>query len=1109
MRIKVAGPMAGVFLLLCPWTLAYTVRPIVVPANGGARTAVNIGWERDSAGTGTVHYGPTTNYASTVVEGSSRAHHTVTLTGLTMGQLYHYKCTDTTGYDSGDNTFRAGYPDGSVTFRMAVAGDNRNNQANHQAVVNQLAGWHPELYLHNADMVANGDDWSGWQTWFADESPLLDEVVICPQRGNHESGPCYDHFLGSDGPLPSTPGSGQYYSYNFGNVHVVALSSEMDINVQKTWLQSDLAAAAADPDIQWIICNWHAPAWTTSSHGSRTDIRSTWGPILDQYKVAFVFAGHNHCYERSYPMWSDGTQVSNGTIYCTIGCGGAPRYGVGSASWLAKASSDFDGGVILDVIGNSIRFRCVQSSGTVFEDLTITRGPVEPPRCSFSPPVPGFGESVMVTYGAHLGPISNASPVSIHMGADNWTDLVDVPMTPQGDGSWKYTYAVPLNASNRVACAFHDQNDPANWDNNSNNDWQTPVDRVGTSPFPPILGKACTIRYEDQGGPLAGKATINIHLGYNGWSTIVSNNAAMTYNSTLGRWEGVVQIPDNAGQLDFVFNDGGSAWDNNNAADWHRIVQQSPPAVVFSPAAPSDCDALVTTYDPAGRGLSNASPVYLTASFDAWASQIHCAMAQGLDGKWRFTNALPPGAKSAGINFRNQASDTPTLLDDNAGANWSVTISACVGLVITNPLTNQAMASSVSNWPVAGYCNTQAFSGFLQWTNSLTAGSGVLPITAYWSILGGIDLGVGTNVITVTATNVGSSVVAADSATNSAYNGGWNNGSNGGSGWGGWTLTNWNGPNAGFFIATTNDANMNIGAKAWGLWANSSNTAEAIRQLPHALAIGEVLSFEFDNNWIQNNFSVGIGLQNAALMNLFEFMFIGGATNYVINDHAMGRDTLIPWSGDGWTLTFKLTSANAYEFTVGSNVITGTLTNVADLGITRFKAWNYSAGGGYEYNFYLNDLGISGLGSGAASNAQVSIIRQAETLFIDTDLDGMDDNWETAHSLVVGVDDSGLNPDNDLLLNWQEFVGDTPPGVSNACLATGLAGEGTVFRLQAGPPTTNSRRYELMWNSNLLQDAWTPVGPAVSGHADGSLIEWTLTNTTDAIMYYRSGVKLP
>ncbi|MCK4563932.1 MAG: hypothetical protein KAU94_04600 [Verrucomicrobia bacterium] len=40
----------------------------------------------------------------------------------------------------------------------------------------------------------------------------------------------------------------------------------------------------------------------------------------------------------------------------------------------------------------------------------------------------------------------------------------------------------------------------------------------------------------------------------------------------------------------------------------------------------------------------------------------------------------------------------------------------------------------------------------------------------------------------------------------------------------------------------------------------------------------------------------------------------------------------------------------------------------------------------------------------------------------DTDNDGMDDNWENNNGLIVGTDDSALDPDGDTLTNLQEYT---------------------------------------------------------------------------------------
>ena len=47
--------------------------------------------------------------------------------------------------------------------------------------------------------------------------------------------------------------------------------------------------------------------------------------------------------------------------------------------------------------------------------------------------------------------------------------------------------------------------------------------------------------------------------------------------------------------------------------------------------------------------------------------------------------------------------------------------------------------------------------------------------------------------------------------------------------------------------------------------------------------------------------------------------------------------------------------------------------------------------------------------------------------FVDSDGDGMADDWEIANGLFVGLNDGGENPDGDAFLNRDEFVADTQP----------------------------------------------------------------------------------
>ncbi|MEL6346638.1 MAG: hypothetical protein AAFV53_26230 [Myxococcota bacterium] len=72
----------------------------------------------------------------------------------------------------------------------------------------------------------------------------------------------------------------------------------------------------------------HQPAYSACTrHGSNIDVREAWTPIFDRYGVDAVFAGHNHIYERSYPLnGGEAVSAGQGTTYIVTGGAGAPLY---------------------------------------------------------------------------------------------------------------------------------------------------------------------------------------------------------------------------------------------------------------------------------------------------------------------------------------------------------------------------------------------------------------------------------------------------------------------------------------------------------------------------------------------------------------------------------------------------------------------------------------------------------------------------------------------------------------------------------------------------------------------------------------------------------------
>jgi hypothetical protein len=120
-----------------------------------------------------------------------------------------------------------------------------------------------------------------------------------------------------------------------GNSYVRGYSQ----GAQKAWLETELAAARNDHDIDWIVMCMHQVAISTAdANGADLGIREEWVPLFDKYGVDLVVCGHEHHYERSHPIRgresnatltpvpattaTDIIDTSQGTVHMVIGGGG-------------------------------------------------------------------------------------------------------------------------------------------------------------------------------------------------------------------------------------------------------------------------------------------------------------------------------------------------------------------------------------------------------------------------------------------------------------------------------------------------------------------------------------------------------------------------------------------------------------------------------------------------------------------------------------------------------------------------------------------------------------------------------------------------------------------
>ena len=156
--------------------------------------------------------------------------------------------------------------------------------------------------------------------------------ITHPIPGNHETydSPSFGGYHGYFGDI-ATPQGKNYYSWEMGNWHFIALDSNDFVNddlaeaPQITWLKQDLAKNTKG----CVAAYYHHPRWSSGDHGDQPDAAVFWN-LLVQNKVDLVLNGHDHDYERFIPMNASGKSDPNGPVEIVGGTGGAPLYPIHS-----------------------------------------------------------------------------------------------------------------------------------------------------------------------------------------------------------------------------------------------------------------------------------------------------------------------------------------------------------------------------------------------------------------------------------------------------------------------------------------------------------------------------------------------------------------------------------------------------------------------------------------------------------------------------------------------------------------------------------------------------------------------------------------------------------
>ena len=241
---------------------------------------------------------------------------------------------------------------GKTNFNFVAVGDWDCTGETEDTVDNTM-DQDPEVVLALGDFSYSGDA----DCWFDLIEPIADKTKIA--MGNHEDEDDYMDYFGL---------KEQYYSFNQKNVHILALSTEIDYDDDSEQYQfavKDLEKYSQDPFIDWIIVFYHRHMYGSGSLEPDTDFRELYHPLFDKYKVDLALHGHLHVYERTYPITFNNedddepiVQDNNpnnifknpkGPIFVIVGTGGAHDMTLSSLDDFAAKGIDGKFG-ILDIV---------------------------------------------------------------------------------------------------------------------------------------------------------------------------------------------------------------------------------------------------------------------------------------------------------------------------------------------------------------------------------------------------------------------------------------------------------------------------------------------------------------------------------------------------------------------------------------------------------------------------------------------------------------------------------------------------------------------------------------------------------------------------------------
>jgi len=258
-------------------------------------------------------------------------------------------------------------------FKFVVMGDSRSGAKIFNKIANGMAKQNPHFAIYLGDL-AYKKDYEYWEDEFFIENneKFICNVPFYNAVGNHE-GWNQNTKAFTQSVIISNPkdkhskdkhsnDNKPYYSYDWGNIHFLNLSTENTISKNSEQYQfavEDLKKSKA----KWKIVSFHIPAYSVGAHGENKNMKNFTANVLEPAKIDMVLTGHSHYYQHN---------KINGISHFVFGGGGSPLYTPKSKEYTLKSEKKYHF-ALFDVTNDKITIKVIDKDENIIDTIIFKK----------------------------------------------------------------------------------------------------------------------------------------------------------------------------------------------------------------------------------------------------------------------------------------------------------------------------------------------------------------------------------------------------------------------------------------------------------------------------------------------------------------------------------------------------------------------------------------------------------------------------------------------------------------------------------------------------------------------------------------------------------------